>query len=135
MTENEVNLKVKEWILGSGYTHYKGILNIGKGQVPIPTTGGREVLIDHQGFDDFAKELVWVEAKGGGDNLSELFEGFIRVVAACYYGGGKGILAIPDTEYEKIIQHKVFLAQIARAAEREMGVLNVESGELAHLNG
>ena len=139
MTENEVNTKVKDWILASGYTHYKGILNEGKGQVPIPTVGGREVLIDHQGFNDFTKDLIWIEAKGENDNLSELLEGFIRLVAACYYGGGKGVLAIPSREYEKLMQHKTFLRQIARAAERQLGVLNVETGEIgwlvsSHLN-
>ena len=134
MTENEVNEKVKRWILSNGYPHYKGILNIGKGQVAVPLpNSNREVLIDHQGFNDFAKDLIWIEAKGEKDNLSELLEGFIRVLCAVYYGGGSGLLAIPDAEYQKLIGHKQFLAQIAVASERQIGLLNVEKDRLEWL--
>lgn len=135
MTENEVNEKCQRWILVSGYNHYKGILNSGKGQVAIPLpSGNRNVLIDHQGFNDITKDLIWIEAKGEGDNLSELLEGFIRLVVACYYGGGKGLLAIPDNEYRKLIGCKHLLSKIGSASERQVGILNVEKDKVDWLN-
>ena len=62
MTEDEVNIKCKEWLIFHGYK-YHGVLNVGMGQVPVPD-GNRQVLLDHQGFNDKNKQLVWIEAKG-----------------------------------------------------------------------
>ena len=127
MTENEVNKKCKTWLEKRNYS-YKGILNAGKGEVPVPD-GKNQVYIDHQGINNFTKDLIWIEAKGQDDNISELLQGFIRVLYACYHGGGKGLLAIPDTEYQKLLEQKDFLAKVARAGERQVGLLNVEKEE------
>lgn len=126
MSENEVNLKVKEWLEKQGY-HYKGILNKGKGQVAIPD-GNRQVLLDHQGIKDSPIDLVWVEAKGSGVNFSGLLEGFIRTVYAIYHGGGDGFLATPHAEYQKLLEQKDFLEAVALAVNGKgtMGLLDVE---------
>jgi len=141
MKEDEVNLKCREWLEKQGYD-YKGILNArpkencsdnGYGQVPAPDgsrDGLGQVLIDHQGKKDRPADLIWIEAKGSGVNFSTLLEGYIRVVYACYWGGGKGLLAVPNKEYERAIEQKAFLAQVAQAAERQMGVLNAEDIEV-----
>ena len=129
MTEDEVNLKVKEWLENHSY-HYKGILKKGLGQVPVPDGIGRFVLIDHQGIKDKPIELVWIEAKGSGCNLSELLEGFIRTVYAVYYGGGNGYLAAPHVEYERLVARQVFLRAVAESVNGKgtMGLLDVERG-------
>lgn len=126
MTEDEVNLKVKEWLLRHSFK-YKGILNKGLGQVPIPD-GSRSVLIDHQGFSDSTQDLVWVEAKGSGVNLSELLEGFIRVSYAVFEGGGTGYLATPHKEFELLVERKEFLEAVAHSVngKGQMGLLDVE---------
>lgn len=136
MTENEVNEVVKGWLLSQGYA-YKGILNtgnsktksndIGYGQVPIPfPSGERSILIDHQGHNDRTKDLLWVEAKGGKTGMSQLLEGFIRVCAACYWGGGSGLLAIPTTECEQMLEQWDFLKRVAMSCERRVGILDAE---------
>lgn len=158
MTEDEVNLKVKEWLLRHSY-HYKGILNTrevasnqrrlkqytqsqytrtteliisksqGYGQVPVPLPdGSRSILIDHQGFRDDIPDLLWVEAKGGGDNLSELLEGFIRLCVAIYWGGGNGFLAVPHAEYERLLEQKDFLRAVAHSVndKGQMGLIDIE---------
>lgn len=126
MTEDEVNLKVKEWLEKQGY-HYKGILNKGKGQVSIPD-GNRQVLLDHQGVKDSPIDLVWIEAKGSGVNFSELLEGFIRTVYGIHRGGGNGYLAIPHAEYERLLEQKDFLEAVATTVNGKgtMGLLDVE---------
>jgi len=137
MKEDEVNLKCRGWLEEQGYD-YKGILNArpkekcsdnGYGQVPCPDGIG-QVLIDHQGKRDRPVDLIWIEAKGAGVNFSTLLEGYIRVVYACYWGGGRGLLAVPSREYERVIEQKAFLAKVAQAAERQMGVLNAEENKI-----
>lgn len=164
MTEDEVNLKVREWLENHSF-HYKGILNTrdgnsnqrkserykpsqyitrygtatnqaynsketGYGQVPVPLPdGSRSILIDHQGISDkYPPKLVWVEAKGSDNNLSELLEGFIRLCAAIYWGGGNGYLAVPNAEYEKLIEQREFLEAVAHSVNGrgQMGLLDVE---------
>jgi len=133
MTEDEVNIRCREWLEGQGYK-YKGILNArpvdvandtGYGQVPVPD-GFSQVLIDHQGHNDRTKDLIWIESKGSGVNFSELLEGFIRTVYACYWGGGRGLVAVPDMEYDRLIEQREFLSQVAKACGREVGILNIE---------
>lgn len=134
MTENEVNIVSKQWLENNGYK-YKGILNakpkgnydIGYGQVPVPTDSNSQILIDHQGVNDKDKSIIWIEAKGSDVGMSQLLEGFIRVAYACYYGGGKGLLAIPDKEYQELIKHKGFLAKVSMASERTLGLLNAQN--------
>jgi len=128
MTEDEVNKKCRLWLEGQGYK-YKGILNTGLGQVPVPD-GIRQVLIDHQGHKDRPVDLCWVEAKGSGVGFSMLFQGLIRVIYAVYHGGGKGLLAIPEEEYELLLKQRQFLEAVVRSSERVMGLLNADSGEI-----
>lgn len=136
MKEDEVNLKCREWLEKQGYD-YKGILNAkpkgikenGWGQVPIPDGIG-QVLIDHQGKKDRQVDLIWIEAKGSGVNFSTLLEGYIRVVYACYWGGGRGLLAVPNKEFDRVMEQKVFLVNVSRAAEQNMGVLNAEKNKV-----
>lgn len=165
MTEDEVNGKVKEWLLSHSY-HYKGILNSAKGnlnqrkqnqykpsyystrhgkattypiitkkggygQVPVPLpNGSRSILIDHQGVKDNPIDLLWIEAKGSGDNLSELLEGFVRLCAAIYYGRGNGYLAIPHREFNLLLEQKEFLKAVANSVNGKgtMGLLDIEKG-------
>lgn len=130
MTEDEVNKWVEGWLIERGYK-YKGILNVGLGQVPVPD-GTRQVLLDHQGVKDNPIDLVWIEAKGSGVNLSQLLEGFIRVVYGVFHGGGNGYLAIPHAEYEKLLEQKDFLKAIAESVNGKgtMGLLDAEKGVL-----
>lgn len=128
MTEDEVNLKVKEWLENHSY-HYKGILNKGLGQVPVPN-GTRNVLIDHQGFRDDIADLIWVEAKGSDLNLSALLQGFIRLNYAVYQGGGTGYLAIPHREFKLLLEQKDFLQAVAESVngKGQIGLLDIERG-------
>jgi len=130
MTEDEVNLRVKEWLQNHSFT-YKGILNKGVGQVPVPD-GNRHVLLDHQGFNDYTKELVWIEAKGSGAGFSQLLEGFIRTCYAIYHGGGNGYLAIPHSEFQKMIEQSDFLKDVSVSINGKgvMGILDVEESQL-----
>lgn len=130
MTEDEVNERVERWLIERGYK-YKGILNVGLGQVPVPD-GTRQVLLDHQGVKDNPIDLVWIEAKGSGVNFSQLLEGFIRVGYGVFHGGGKGYLAIPHNEYEKLLEQKDFLKAVAESVNGKgtMGLLDAENGEL-----
>lgn len=163
MTEDEVNIHCREWLISKGYK-YKGILNEkalyhntqkgrlidntkgqltepnvihtnynnkdnGFGQVPVPD-GTRSVLIDHQGFRDDIPDLVWIEAKGSGLNLSALLEGFIRVNYAVYEGGGRGYLATPHKEFELLLERREFLEAVSRSTNGKgiMGLLDAEGG-------
>jgi len=140
-TENEVNVKCREWLGKNGYK-YKGILNAkpekstdenGFGQVPIPD-GTRSVLIDHQGVRDRPVDLIWIEAKGSDVGMSQLLEGFIRMVYACYHGGGKGLLAIPTIESARMLEQSDFLRRVAVSCERQVGILDAEGGSVTWLN-
>jgi len=136
MTENQVNQVVEKWLTLKGF-RYKGVNksrklakdNINVGQVPIPD-GSRQVLIDHQGIKDKPIDLIWVEAKGSDVGMSKLLEGFARVGYACYCGGGKGLLAVPDAEFTQLLETlpKGYLVAITKASERAMGLLNIETG-------
>ena len=137
MTENEVNEKCKEWLLVSGFK-YKGVLNTkpdeaadpnGYGQVPVPD-GTRDVLIDHQGVNDRERSLIWVEAKGDDCGMSDLLQGFIRVVYACYWGGGSALLAVPNEAWQRILQQQDFLRRVAVSCERRVGILDAEKGRV-----
>jgi len=137
VTEDEVNIVCKKWLEDCDYA-YKGILNAkpktsqerngkdtGWGQVPVPD-GKSQCLIDHQGISDKDRSIIWIEAKGEGDAFSELLQGFIRVLYACYHGGGMGLLAVPDKEYNQLLEQKEFLTNVARAGERNIGLFNAE---------
>lgn len=138
MTEDEVNLVCQQWLVSNGYA-YKGILNVkpkitkerngknsGWGQVAVPDGKG-QVLIDHQGISDKDRSIIWIEAKGGGDAFSELLQGFIRLLYACYHGGGKGLLAVPEDEYNQLLEQRDFLAKVTKAGERKVGLFNAEN--------
>lgn len=126
MTEDEVNLKVKEWLQSHSFK-YKGILN--SGQVSVPD-GNRQVLIDHAGVKTNPPDLVWIEAKGSDINFSNLLEGYIRVSYAVWHGGGKGFLGIPHEEYLKLLEQREFLEAIAHSVNGKgiMGLLDAEKG-------
>ena len=139
MTEDEVNISVKKWLESHNYK-YKGILNpengkansndTGYGQVPIPLPSGeRSVLIDHQGVKDRPVDLIWVEAKGEV-GMSQLLEGFIRMVCACYWGGGSGLLAIPSAECGGMLEQRDFLERVGLSCERKVGILDAENKEV-----
>jgi len=132
MTEDEVNVKCREWIEKRGFK-YKGVLNKGLGQVPIPL-GERSVLIDHQGVNDRERNLIWIEAKGDV-NLSQLLEGFIRVTYAVYEGGGTGYIAVPHNEFGILTERLDFLKAVALSVNGKgmMGILDVEGGEVIEL--
>lgn len=129
MTEDEVNIRCKEWLLAKGFT-YKGILNKGRGQVPVPD-GNRQVLLDHQGIKDKPIDLVWIEAKGSGVNFSELLEGFTRTVYAIFHGGGIGYLATPHKEFSKLLEQKEFLKAVAHSVNGKgtMGLLDMKEND------
>lgn len=133
MTEQEVNEKVKEWLLANGF-RYKGVLR--DGDVPAPD-GYRRVRIDHQGYDDANLRLIWVEAKGSNTPLSELLEGFIRLAYAMWHGGGDGLLAVPSEEAQILLDETVrsFLSEIASALSLKgnIGIWDVEKGEIVWL--
>lgn len=133
MTEQEVNEKVKEWLLANGF-RYKGVLR--DGDVPAPD-GYRRVRIDHQGYDDANLRLIWVEAKGSNTPLSELLEGFIRLAYAMWHGGGNGLLAVPSEEAQILLDETVrsFLSEIASALSLKgnIGIWDVEKGEIVWL--
>ena len=128
MTEDEVNLRVKRWLIDHRF-RYKGILNKGLGQVPVPDNN-RQVLLDHQGIKTKPPDLLWVEAKGSDVNFSQLLEGYIRTVYAIYHGGGNGFLAVPHNEYLRLLDQKEFLEAIAHSVNGKgtMGLLDAERG-------
>jgi hypothetical protein len=141
MTENEINERVKQWLLLSGYS-YKGVLNIkpkrhanqnGYGQIPCPD-GTRQVLIDHQGVKDRPIDLIWIEAKGSGVGMSMLLQGFSRVGYAVYHGGGKGLLACPTAEFEMMFTQRDFLKAIGLACDRTLGLLDGETYDVCWLS-
>lgn len=139
MTEDQVNNKVKEWLERQGYS-YKGVLNAkpkegarssGYGQVPAPD--GSEppaVLVDHQGVKDREHEIIWIEAKGGECGMSDLLQGFVRVVYACYHGAGSGLLAAPSEQARRMVEQSNFLSRVAVSCERRLGILDAEKGEV-----
>jgi len=55
LTEDEVNIRCREQLEKRGF-HYKGILNKGLGQVPVPD-GERQVLIDHYRLSEVLQEV------------------------------------------------------------------------------
>ena len=131
MTEDEVNIVCKKWLINNGY-NYKGVLNVkpqlnaninGYGQVPVPD-GNNQVLIDHQGINDREKSIIWIEAKGENDPFSELLQGFIRVTYACYHGGGRGLLAVPENEFDKLLEQSQFLTSVCKSTGLPMGLFN-----------
>ncbi len=139
MTEDEVNISVKKWLESHNYK-YKGILNYGNGKINPSNTGfgqvlvplpsrERLILIDHTGHNDYTKDLIWVEAKGEV-GMSQLLEGFTRVVCACYWGGGSGLLAIPSAECETMLEQRDFLRRVGVACERKVGILDAENSEV-----
>lgn len=115
MNEGGINKAVKEWAEANGY-QYKGVLN--KGDVPVPTTYTQEVRIDAllEKATDKNIERIWIESKCD-DSLSELLSGFVKVVFAVYYGGGRGMLACSKKDAESLLEHKDFLKYLSEGLE------------------
>lgn len=111
MREPQVSQIVQQYFSEQGYKVHR--------EVAVGGTD-REVIIDYWLFKE-PNENVWVECKGDV-GLSELLEGFIRLEFAVYYGGGKGILAIPDQAFLKLEKYNEFLKQ----AENVICLFNVE---------
>jgi hypothetical protein len=130
MTEGEVNVKVKQWLLDGGY-EYKGVLT-GYGKIPMGDTG---VTIDHKGERYYPIETLWVEAQGSCIGIDRLLNGFMSVIFACRYGDfPKGILAMPQGEYDKLSLYKEFLTNLAKSATATIGLLNVGDMQVDWLN-
>lgn len=111
MQEPQVSQIVQQYFSKQGYKIHREI-----------AVGGtdREVIIDYWLFKE-PNENIWVECKGD-QGISDLLEGFIRLEFAVFYGGGKGILAIPNEAYQKLTKYAEFLKQ----AENVICLLNVE---------
>jgi hypothetical protein len=144
MKEEEVNKRVEEWLTENGYS-YKGVMK--SGDVPVPDGKGRNILIDAQGSklvnekgevvsplderfyetEELNYKICWIEGKGSNANFSELLEGFIRVLYAVWHGGGLGLLAVPNEQYEKLMEEKEFLEKIAKVAigRGRIGIMNI----------
>lgn len=133
LTEDEVNIKVRDWLIAQGYI-YKGILNKGKGQVPVPVEPQCE-YIDHQGEKLNPPERLWVEAKGSHNSVSDFLQGFIRLTFAIWYGGGDGLLALPEDGLNKILAFREFLERVAIATmdRGKIGLFNADTNEVTWL--
>ena len=59
-------------------------------------------------------------------------EGFIRTCYAIYHGGGNGYLAIPHSEFQKMIEQSDFLKDVSFSINGKgvMGILDVEESQL-----
>jgi len=121
-----VNRLVQTWASAQGYT-YKGVSS--NGEVPVPTTFGRNVKIDAL-LEKEPNERIWVEAKGEA-NLSDLIQGSGRLIFAVYYGGGKALLAIDRQRTATLLQYGDFLKWFAGGMK--LGILNVEDQETTWL--
>jgi hypothetical protein len=130
MTEGKVNETVKSWLEAHDY-HYKGICR--NGQVPVPIEGVR-ILIDHQGEKLTPAERLWVEAKGEV-KMSEVLEGFVRLCFAVFYGGGDGLLAVPQRQFRHLLEIQEFLGQMAMVfrSRGKIGLFNAEGGDIIEL--
>lgn len=151
MKETEVNEKVKVWLEERNYS-YKGVLK--GGDVPI-ANGKRDVKLDahgvrligdkkdivpfaeSNGYDrnsntkDYHFESVWIEAKGDV-GMSDLIEAFGRVCYAIWHSKGLGLVAVPEKQFEMIIDEKDFFIQMAKVTvgRGSTGLMNVETKEI-----
>lgn len=77
---------------------------------PVISTD-REVILDFYAFKDGdPADVVWVEAKGNV-GISDLLEGFIRTELAVFMGGGRGVLALPQTSARRLERYSDFFKQ------------------------
>jgi|GEM_PF-2525497 len=154
MKEKEVNEKVKVWLEKQNYS-YKGVLK--GGDVPI-ANGKRDVKLDAhgvrlindknkivnfeegKGYDgnsntkDYQFESIWIEAKGDV-GMSDLIEAFGRVCYAVWHSRGFGLVAVPEKQFEMMVEEKDFFAQIAKVVigKGAAGVMNVETNIIIRL--
>ena len=154
MKEKEVNEKVKEWLEKQDYS-YKGVLK--GGDVPI-ANGKRDVKLDAHGVrlindknkivpfeegkgydksnntDDYSFESIWIEAKGDV-GMSDLIEAFGRVCYAVWHSRGLGLVAVPEKQFEMMVDEKEFFAQMAKVTVGKggVGILNVETNTVIEL--
>lgn len=149
MKEDEVKAKGKEILEEKGYRVLTEVLTL---------SGNRDVILDlrgervHTTLGDFVKyeeghyksegekteelefDMIWVECKGDV-GISEALEGFIRTVWAVWYGGGQGILAIPNNTFQRLQDYVDFFEQNAKVVigKGKMSLLNVETGRVQKL--
>jgi len=116
LDEDEVKRRTRAWMESQGY----------KVREEIGVNGTeRQVILDFYGYREEKGEpqIVWVECKGD-QNLSELLEGWIRLEFGLFYGGGKGIFAVPKHSAERLVKHEELLKGCP------IKILNVESYQL-----
>lgn len=112
MNEDEVKKLTERWLKKQGYKI--------RAEVGVSGTN-RDVILDFYGFQNTnPPSILWVECKGD-ESLSQVLEGFIRTEFAIFYGGGQGILAVPERATKKLLKYKEFLKG------SDVWILNVES--------
>lgn len=134
MIEEEVHPLSYQYLLNNDYDNYCGVCtkngNFGSGDVPVPTENKNKIQIDHKGEKRFENKWIrrWIEDKGSC-NLSTILEGFSRICYAVYYGGGDGLLALPDDSFKIALSNQDFLMLIAKVTigKGAVGILNAES--------
>ena len=134
MNEDEVHSRSYQYLLKHGYNNYCGVCTkngeYGSGDVPVPTENKNKVQIDHKGEKRVNDKWIrcWIEDKGSC-NLSTVLEGFSRICYAVYYGGGNGLLSLPDDSFRIAEQNKDFLSLIAWVTfnKGSVGIINIET--------
>jgi hypothetical protein len=115
MKEEDINRAVKLWAEGNGYT-YKGVLK--NGDVVVPTMYDKKLEVDAllEKWNNNKIERIWIESKCN-DGFMELLSGFVKVIFAVYYGGGKGYLACSKDDVKVLLEHKDFLKYLSEGLE------------------
>jgi len=136
MIEDEVHPLSKLFLEKKGFKDYKGVCTkngeYGSGDVPVPTEHDNKVQIDHLGEQRSGPEWLrlWIEDKGSC-NLSTILEGFSRICYAVYYGGGAGLLALPNDSFQIAMHNEEFLKLMASitVGKAGVGLLNIETNK------
>ena len=131
MKEKEVNEKVKTWLEEQNYS-YKGVLK--GGDVPV-ANGKRDVKLDTHGVRlIYQFESIWIETKGDV-SMPDLIEAFGRVCYAVWHSRGLGLVAVPEKQFEMMMEEKDFFMQMAKATigKGSVGILNVETNTVIGL--
>ncbi len=117
MDEPEVSQRAIKWLRNQGYRV--------KTEVPLPHPNGlREVVLDLHAYKDINDEpdIIWCECKGDV-GMSQLLEGFIRLLACIIYGGSKGYLFLPHDATERILKYP----EVLEIATNVMRIVDIET--------